>query len=68
MHHSQRPKLDRYRSHLFLTAYAARLDAGTGELVTSELAAFITSQALITARTTGWTSTRSSSAGTPALI
>ena len=25
---SQRPKLDRYRSHLFLTAYAARLDAG----------------------------------------
>jgi magnesium transporter len=50
LHHSQRPKLDRYRSHLFLTAYGARLDAGTGELVTSELAAFITSQALITVR------------------
>ena len=50
LHHSQRPKLDRYPSHLFLTAYAARLDAGTGELATSELAAFITSQALITVR------------------
>jgi magnesium transporter len=50
LHPSQRPKLDRYRSHLFLTAYGARLDAGTGELATSELAAFITSQALITVR------------------
>ena len=50
LRHSQRPKLDRYPSHLFLTAYAARLDTGTGELATSELAAFITSQALITVR------------------
>jgi magnesium transporter len=50
LHHSQRPKLDRYPSHLFLTAYAARLDATIGELATSELAAFITSQALITVR------------------
>jgi magnesium transporter len=50
LHHSQRPKLDRYPSHLFLTAYAARLDAATGELATSELAAFVTGQALITVR------------------
>jgi magnesium transporter len=50
LHHSQRPKLDRYRSHLFLTVYGARLDASTGELATSELAAFITRQALITIR------------------
>jgi magnesium transporter len=50
LHHGQRPKLDRYPSHLFLTAYATRLDAGTGELATSELAAFITGQALITVR------------------
>lgn len=42
LHPSQRLKLYRYRSHLFLTAYGARLDAGTGELATSELAAFIT--------------------------
>ncbi len=46
----QRPKLDRYRTHLFLNAYGARLDVGTGELVTSELAAFITGRALITVR------------------
>jgi magnesium transporter len=50
LHPSQRPKLDRYPSHLFLTAYATRLDAGTGALMTSELAAFITGQALITVR------------------
>jgi magnesium transporter len=50
LHHGQRTKLDRYRSHLFLTAYAARLDPGTGELAISELAAFITGQALITVR------------------
>jgi magnesium transporter len=46
----QRPKLDRYRSHLFLNAYGARLDAATGELATSELAAFVTARALITVR------------------
>jgi len=46
----ERPKLDRYRSHLFLTAYGARLDTGTGKLVTSELAAFVTKRALITVR------------------
>jgi magnesium transporter len=50
LHHGQRPKLDRYRTHLFATAYGARLDVVTGELATSELAAFITSQALITVR------------------
>jgi len=46
----ERPKLDRYRTHLFMTAYAARLDHDTGELATSELAAFVTPQALITVR------------------
>jgi magnesium transporter len=46
----QRPKLDRYRSHLFLTAYGAWLNPDTGELSTSELAVFITRQALITVR------------------
>jgi magnesium transporter len=37
-------------STLFLIAYAARLDPVTGVLATSELAAFITSRALITVR------------------
>jgi magnesium transporter len=50
VHERQRPKLDRYRSHLFLTAYGAKIDTATGELATSELAAFITPQALITVR------------------
>lgn len=46
----QRPKLDRYDSHLFLTSYAVRLDHETGELATSEVAAFVTRQALVTVR------------------
>ena len=46
----QRPKLDRYRTHLFLNVYGARLNTGTGELATSELAAFVTARALITVR------------------
>ena len=46
----ERPKIDRYRTHLFLTAYGARLDADTGELATSELSAFVLRQALITVR------------------
>ncbi|HXP19680.1 MAG TPA: magnesium/cobalt transporter CorA [Streptosporangiaceae bacterium] len=50
VHERERPKLDRYRSHLFLTAYSARLDDDSGELATSELAAFITDRALITVR------------------
>ena len=51
VHEHQRPKLDRYSSHLFLTAYAAKLDTATGELATSETPPrFITPQALITVR------------------
>ncbi len=46
----ERPKLDRYRSHLFLTAYGVHLDCASGELATSELSAFITDRALITVR------------------
>jgi magnesium transporter len=46
----ERPKIDRYRTHLFLTSYSARLDIASGELATSELAAFILPHALITIR------------------
>ncbi len=46
----QRPKLDRYDSHLFLSVYAVRLDAASGQLHTGEVGAFITPQALITIR------------------
>ena len=46
----QRPKLDRYRDHSFLSAYSAQLDGGSGELSQSEIAAFITPRALVTVR------------------
>lgn len=46
----QRPKFNRFPGHDFLSAYAVRLDPGTGELVTGEIAAFITANALITVR------------------
>lgn len=46
----QRPKLDRYDSHLFVTAYAVTLDMTTGELETFEVAVFITHNALVTVR------------------
>jgi magnesium transporter len=46
----QRPKLDRYPSHLFVTGYSVRLDPGTGRLGTAEVAAFVTRQALLTVR------------------
>src|SRR5690242_10546298 len=50
VHDHERPKLDRYRDHLLLSAYAAELDAPSGTLSISELAAFITPTALITVR------------------
>ena len=46
----ERPKLDRYADHLFVNVYATYLDASSGELETSEIAAFVTPQALITVR------------------
>ncbi|WP_409186543.1 magnesium transporter CorA family protein [Amycolatopsis sp. VS8301801F10] len=50
VHEHQRAKLDRYDSHAFLTMYSAELDDDTGALTVSELAAFITGQALVTVR------------------
>src|ERR1700722_9104655 len=46
----QRPKLDRYDSHLFLSAYVVKLDAGSGQLRASEIGVFITPNALVTVR------------------
>lgn len=46
----QRPKLDRYDSHLYLSAYAVTLDRESGTLSTSEIGAFITPSALVTVR------------------
>jgi magnesium transporter len=46
----QRPKLDHYDSHLFITARSALLDQASGEIQTCEVAMFVTKQALITVR------------------
>jgi magnesium transporter len=46
----QRPKLDRYESHLFLSCHAVRVDADAGSLYTTEVDAFIDKRWLITVR------------------
>lgn len=48
--HHERPKLDHYEGHLFLNAYAVRLDEESGRLATHEISAFITERALVTVR------------------
>ncbi len=50
VHEHQRPKLDRYASHLFVTAYAVDLDIDTGQLAMHEVAAFVTANAMVTVR------------------
>ncbi|MDX6199289.1 MAG: magnesium transporter [Actinomycetota bacterium] len=50
LNESQRPKLDHYEDHMFLSSYVARLDEKTAELSVSEVAAFITPRALVTVR------------------
>jgi magnesium transporter len=46
----QRPKMDRYDSHLFVSAYSLHLDTASGELQTSEVGVFVTPKALVTVR------------------
>jgi magnesium transporter len=46
----QRPKLDRYETHLFVTGYAVELDTVSGRLAQAEVNAFVTRQALVTVR------------------
>lgn len=50
VHEHQRPKLDRYDRHAFLTAYSAEFDQENGRVRTSELAAFVMPRALVTVR------------------
>jgi magnesium transporter len=49
-HKGQRPKVDRYQTHEFLSAYAVTVAPDTAELSTSEVAVFLTDRALITLR------------------
>lgn len=46
----QRPKLDHYASHLFLSCHAVALDPADGRLVTMEVDAFVNSRWLVTVR------------------
>lgn len=46
----QRPKLDHYSSHLFLTAYSTAFENTTGQVSLAEVAAFITKNAMVTVR------------------
>ncbi|WP_188187818.1 magnesium transporter CorA family protein [Nonomuraea sp. SYSU D8015] len=50
LHDRQRPKLDVYDSHLFLTVYGERLDADSGRLTSTEINIFVTRNALVTVR------------------
>jgi magnesium transporter len=47
---TQRTKIDRYGTHLFMAAHSADLDPETGTLAVREISAFITHHALITVR------------------
>lgn len=46
----QRPKLDRYPTHLFLSCHAVRVDAEEGDLLETEVDAFVNERWLITVR------------------
>ncbi|MEA2557556.1 MAG: magnesium transporter, partial [Actinomycetota bacterium] len=46
----QRPKLDRYATHLFLSCHAVRVDPEAGDLKETEVDAFINERWLITVR------------------
>ncbi len=46
--HFERPKLSRYASHMFLSAYAMRLNQDTGELELAQVSAFMLERAFVT--------------------
>jgi len=46
----QRPKFERFANHDFLTTYAVSLDSDSAQLLTAEIATFITPSALVTVR------------------
>ena len=46
----QRPKLDYYDSHMFITLYQAKFDRGTAEVALAELGIFVTKNAVVTVR------------------
>src|SRR4051812_18393414 len=49
----ERPKVDRYPTHLFVNAYATAID-GAGELQVAKVSAFVLPRALVTVRQEAW--------------
>jgi magnesium transporter len=47
LEHNERPKIDRYPTHLFVTTYGMDMD-GDGELTLTRVSAFVLPQALVT--------------------
>ncbi len=50
----QRPKVDRYSEHLFLSAYAVHMGEDIDDLKMAEVSAFVTQQALVTVHDTAF--------------
>jgi len=50
----ERPKADRYASHLYVNTYAVELDKSTHQLRTAEIGAFVLPRALVTVRQDPW--------------
>ncbi|MBA8927218.1 magnesium transporter [Kutzneria viridogrisea] len=50
VHEHQRPKVDRYDSHLFLSAYQATTNVDSERISVAEVSVFITEKALVTVR------------------
>ena len=50
----QRPKLDHYSTHLFLSCHAVRVDGEAGGLDETEIDAFINERWLVTVRKDEW--------------
>jgi magnesium transporter len=46
----QRPKLDHYATHLFLSCHAVRVDVDSGHLIETEIDAFVNGRWLVTVR------------------
>jgi len=52
--HFERPKVSRYATHTFLTAYAVRLEKGSGELELDRISAFVLDRAFVTVHRGDW--------------
>ena len=52
--HYERPKVSRYATHTFLTAYALELDRNSGDLQHNQISAFVLERAFVTVHRGTW--------------